>query len=123
MIDFARQTKIKEAADKYCRDAAWGSERESFPELAPSFTAGARWADRNANWNDGKSECPPVGEEVLISCAITNGEEVLKITCLGRYVYENGEGTWRLGTKGGIKFEPKTSVYFWWMKIHALPYN
>ena len=122
MIDFARQVKIKEAAQKYCKDAAWGSDKESFPELASPFIDGARWADRHANWKDGQSECPPVGEEVLICCAITNGKEVLDITGLGRYVYENGEGCWRMGTDGGIKCQPKDCLHFWWMKIPVLPY-
>lgn len=47
MLDNKRVEQQKEAAAAYCKDAAFGTDRESMPELSPSFINGAKWADEH----------------------------------------------------------------------------
>ena len=64
-------------------------------------------------WKDGKKENPPIDEDVLVQCAI-EGDKVLSVKGWGRYVKEDGEFCWRLGSYGGVKFNADTCVYFYW---------
>ena len=119
MLDNKRVEQQKEAAAAYCKDAAFGTDRESMPELSQPFIEGARWADRNPFWKDGKTDYPKDDNDILVRCKITNGTSCVRINAIGKYQYEEGVGRYRLGK--GVLVKPADCVYFYWMPMPKLP--
>lgn len=84
------------------------------------FIEGARWADSNPFWKDGKIDHPKDDNEILVRCKVTNGTSNISIKAIGKYQYEEGVGRYRLGK--GVLVNPATCVYFYWMPMPNLPW-
>ena len=120
MKEQKRLEQLKEAARKYCEDAAFGTDRQSMPELAPQFIDGAKWADENPNWKDGMTDYPADEKPILVRAKIVQGQKAVYINAIGKHVCENGECFYRLGD--GMKAMPKDFEFFYWMPMPKLPW-